>query len=44
MEPNDGFDEDDRWLGMNEEEVAEFIRNLLFLSQLLLWEPPSDPS
>ena len=38
-EPNDGFDENDRWLGMTPEEVEEFIRDFLRLSQLVLFTP-----
>lgn len=44
QEPNDGFDENDRWLGMTPEELDAWLEEVLQRMYLLQWETDHDPS
>lgn len=44
QEPNDGFDENDRWLGMTPEELTAWLEEVMQRIKLVQWEPDCDAS
>lgn len=42
--PNDGFDENDRWLGMTPEELEEWLKGVMERIALVQWTPDCEPS